>query len=79
MIIEYMSISTIDLSIYKQEFNVNVNNKKMFGEVTTDFSLINKILDLLPHHLFENPSLKWLDPCAGRGYCKPSIQFKRKY
>ena len=63
-----MSISTIDLSIYKQEFNVNVNNKKMFGEVTTDFSLINKILDLLPQYLFENPSLKWLDPCAGRGY-----------
>ena len=58
MIIEYMSISTIDLATHKQVFNVNINNKKTFGEVTTDFSLINKILDLLPQYLFENPFIK---------------------
>jgi len=78
MIIEYMSISTIDLATHKQVFNVNINNKKTFGEVTTDFSLINKILDLLPQYLFENPSLKWLDPCAGKGYFS-MVLYKRLF
>ena len=51
-----------------QNFTVLDKNKKQYGEVHTDFNLITKILDLIPKKYFKNPNLKWLDPCAGRGY-----------
>ena len=67
-----MSILTIDchniFNVYKQNFDVNIENKKKYGEVRTDYNLINKIFKLLPQHLFENPNLKWFDPCCGNGY-----------
>ena len=52
-----MSIKSIDLSTFKQTFIVEEQNKKMYGEVSTDFHLVNRILDLLPLTLFENPNL----------------------
>jgi hypothetical protein len=51
-----------------QNFNVTEKNKKYYGEVHTDFILINKILDLIPKKYYKDPTLRWLDPCAGRGY-----------
>ena len=63
-----MSIRTIDIKKYEQSFNVSLQNKEKYGEVNTDFKLINKILDLIPPHKFKNPNLKWLDPCCGSGY-----------
>jgi tRNA1(Val) A37 N6-methylase TrmN6 len=63
-----MSIYSLNLSTFKQDFECKPENKEIFGEVSTDFILVNKILNLLPQNLFENPKLKWLDPCAGKGY-----------
>ena len=67
-----MSILQININnifdIYKQNFDVSEENKKKYGEVRTDYSLINKMLNLMPQHLFENPELKWFDPCCGNGY-----------
>lgn len=67
-----MSILDINIhnifEIYKQDFDVNIENKIKYGEVRTDYILINKMFDLLPHHLFENINLKWFDPCCGNGY-----------
>jgi len=63
-----MSIRTINISSYPQLFNVSLQNKHKYGEVNTDFSLVTKILDLIPTHKFKNPKLKWLDPCCGCGY-----------
>jgi len=57
-----MSIRTINLATYKQSFNVSLQNKNKFGEVNTDFSLVTKILNLIPMHKFKN------DPCCGCGY-----------
>jgi len=72
-----MSINSINLSTFKQTFIVDEQNKKMYGEVSTDFHLVNRI-DLLPSTLFENPNLKWLDPCAGRGYFS-MVLYKRLF
>jgi hypothetical protein len=63
-----MSIVSMDMSTFKQDFKCDIGNKERFGEVITDFVLVNRILDLLPESLFLNPVLKWLDPCAGKGY-----------
>ena len=43
-------------------------NKIHHGEVITPYSLIRQIISLLPSPLFQNPNLRWLDPCAGNGY-----------
>ena len=40
----------------------------MYGEVRTDFKLIEKMFNLLPKNLLENPHLTWCDPCCGNGY-----------
>ena len=63
-----MSIQHINLENYKQNFDVSLENKSEFGEINTPFNLINKILDLLPSHLFEDLTLRWLDPGTGHGY-----------
>lgn len=63
-----MSISSDFLSKFKQKLISKKENKERYGEVFTNFTLIDKMLDLLPQELFKNPNLKWLDPCAGTGY-----------
>ena len=63
-----MSIFSLQLEKYKQDFSASARNKEVYGEVNTDFLLVNKMIDLLPSELFSNPDLKWLDPCAGKGY-----------
>ncbi len=49
-------------------FTSTEGNKDKNGEVHTDFKLIHDMLNLIPKKCFENPTFKWLDPCAGRGY-----------
>jgi len=73
-----MSIQHIDLSEFTQIFDISNNNKAIYGEVHTDFTIVNKILDLIPSHYYENKSLTWLDPCSGRGYF-PMVLYKKLY
>ena len=63
-----MSIRTLNINQYVQVFTAEKDNKATYGEVHTDFSLIHKILNLLPTYLFADPTKKWLDPCCGKGY-----------
>jgi len=63
-----MSIKEINLDEFEQDFEVSHHNKLYYGEVRTDFILINKILDLIPTSLYFLPYKKWLDPCCGNGY-----------
>ena len=41
--------------------------KNNYGIVYTPNPLVDKILDLIPKHYYENPHLKWLDVGAGNG------------
>ena len=61
-----MSIQNIKLDTFKQVFDVSNNNKAIYGEVHTDFTIINKILDLIPYNYYKDTSLTWLDPCSGK-------------
>jgi len=63
-----MSIQTLPFKDYHQKFHTTDHNKLTYGEVHTDFILINQMLDLLPEELFYNHHKKWLDPCCGKGY-----------
>ena len=63
-----MSIRTINIEDYPQCFDIPIDFKTQYGEVTTDFKLIKNMLSLVPLSRFCNPKKKWLDPCCGRGY-----------
>ena len=52
--------------------------KEKYGEVNTDFNLIEKMLGIIPEECFTYPSFKWLDPCCGHGYFM-IILFKKLY
>jgi hypothetical protein len=52
----------------KQNFSVPKERKEIFGEVTTDFELINIMLDMLPNNVWGNKGLRWLDVGCGQGY-----------
>jgi type I restriction-modification system DNA methylase subunit len=62
------TIDTINLETFKQNMTPKIENKTLYGEVNTPFSLIQDMLNLFPNHIFENPNLKWLDPACGCGY-----------
>jgi len=47
------------------ELSSETRNK--YGIVYTPQPLVNKILDLIPQHYYQNPNLKWLDSGAGNG------------
>ena len=49
----------------KEHSKLDVNKKKLYGEVFTPPKLINEMLNTLPKEVWKNPELKWLDPCAG--------------
>ena len=63
-----MSIINTKIHNIAQDFKVPESNKSMYGEVRTDFKLIESMFSLLPKEVFTNPNLKWCDPCCGNGY-----------
>ena len=73
-----MIINEININNFKQDFNVPLERKSKYGEVITDFNLINKMLDLIPSKYYKNPNLIWLDPCCGSGYFMICL-YKRLY
>ena len=63
-----MSITKLDITDYKQRIISSKENKLIYGEINTPFSLIQDMFNLFPEKTFTNPDLKWLDPCCGCGY-----------
>lgn len=70
-----MSILGSNIKDYTQDFHVENHNKSIYGEVRTDFKLIEKMFELLPKHLFQNHNLTWCDPCCGNGYFSIFLYF----
>ncbi len=56
------------LPMTKQDFQVDEDKRRLYGEIRTDYALIEKMLDMIPAPLYRDPALRWLDPCAGNGY-----------
>jgi tRNA1(Val) A37 N6-methylase TrmN6 len=42
-----------------------MKKSKQFGEVFTPQYLVDDMLNMLPAEVWQNPNLKWLDPCVG--------------
>ncbi len=71
MIKNYNNINEI-----KQNLIVVKERKELYGEVFTPFSLIDKIISLIPIENFKNKNKKWLDIGAGSGYFSIFLYFK---
>jgi tRNA1(Val) A37 N6-methylase TrmN6 len=63
-----MSIKTLQLTDYKQDFTVSPTDKLQYGEIYSPFSLIKNMLDLFDPIVFTQKDAKWLDTGAGTGY-----------
>lgn len=56
------------VSLEKQDLSIVLENKQNFGEVHTPYSFIERMFELFPEDIFDDPERKWLDPGAGKGY-----------
>lgn len=63
-----MSIATLNLAEFHQDFTVSLADKLQYGEIYSPFSLIKKMLDLFDPIVFTNKDATWLDTGAGSGY-----------
>ena len=63
-----MSIATLNLAEFHQDFTVSLADKLQYGEIYSPFSLIKKMLDLFDPTVFTNKDATWLDTGAGSGY-----------
>ena len=60
--------SSMLFPVYFQQLEVPEKDKHMYGEVATPYQVIEDMFRLLPSEMFENPDLKWFDPCCGNGF-----------
>lgn len=63
-----MSIKSIKKEDYQQELCVSQENKQLYGEIFTPFSLIDIMFDMMDSSDFSDPSKTYLDAGAGSGY-----------
>ena len=63
-----MSIKTLQLAEFKQDFTVSPADKLNYGEIYSPFSLIKNMLNLFDESVFSNKDAKWLDTGAGSGF-----------
>jgi len=63
-----MSIITLNLAEFQQDFSVSPTDKLEYGEIYSPFSLIKNMLDLFDPVVFTKKDAKWLDTGAGTGY-----------
>ena len=63
-----MHISTIDRASYKQNLSTMPENKELYGEIFTPFSMITIMLDMMPVETFTDASKTFMDCGAGTGF-----------
>ena len=71
-----MSIQEIDILNYKQDLHVDKEDKEMYGEILTPFSLIDDMFSLLPQAVFSQKNKRWLDTGAGSGFFSIGLYHK---
>ena len=50
-----------------ENLSVDQERKESYGEINTPFVFIEEMYNSLPPHLFQDPTLRWLDAGAGSG------------
>jgi len=63
-----MNIQEIDLATYTQDLHVDKEDKEMYGEILTPFSLIEDMFSLFSPSVFQQKNKRWLDTGAGSGF-----------
>lgn len=63
-----MHIFDINYNTYSQNLSINSENKALYGEIFTPFSLINKMFDMMPSETFTDKTKTFMDCGSGSGY-----------
>ena len=63
-----MHIFDIDYSTYKQNLSVDSENKSLYGEIFTLFSLIDIMFDMMSPETFTDKTKTFMDCGAGSGF-----------
>jgi site-specific DNA-methyltransferase (adenine-specific) len=71
--LKYLDEIAVTLRNYVRVADTEVEE---YGEVMTPIEKVNEMLDTLPSDVWNNPNLKWLDPCNGVGTF-PSVVVQR--
>lgn len=58
----------VPLNECKFDIRASPDDKSQYGVVYTPLRLIETMFAMLPHHVFEQPDTRWLDPGAGTGH-----------
>ena len=53
------------LVMLREYIRVGETERKLYGEVMTPIDLVEEMLNDLPAKVWNNPTLKWLDPANG--------------
>ena len=64
---EYLTYFDELVNAYREYVEVADTEVKTHGEVMTPIWLVEDMLNTLPSDVWNNPNLKWLDPCSGVG------------
>lgn len=64
---QFQSIQNIQ-DFIQSHLTIHTKEKDTYGEVFTPYEPITELFDQLPHTVWKNPDLKWLDPSAGIGH-----------
>jgi tRNA1(Val) A37 N6-methylase TrmN6 len=64
----FSNIISIDTNKKLDNIISSQNKKHLYGEIFTNFFLINDMFDMLDPAIFQNKTLKWLDAGAGTGH-----------
>lgn len=71
-----MHIFHIDKHHYIQDTQTTKENKELYGEIFTPFSLITCMLNMLDQSVFSNPSHTFMDCGAGTGFFSMVLYWK---
>ena len=68
---DFKNNSSFDIQLLREKLDKNLlpsqEEKEKYSEVTTPYSLIEKMISVIPSDFWENPNVKVFDPCSGKG------------
>lgn len=69
-------MTLLDYKQWTKQFEMNNRFKKDWGEVFTPVEMVYCMIDTLPHEVWKNPHLTWLEPTCGIGHFMGIVYFR---
>ena len=73
---KFYQTKNLVLSYINKNIKPDEKNKELLGEVFTPMNWVEKMLDMIPIGVWNDPNKKWLDPCCGIGNFMFAVYWK---